>query len=86
MKRYSPEKKRAMQKKMLPPYNISISSLAKSEGISKSTLIRWRKEALTQIKIQHLQNEQTLIYRDKTPSEKNIHEGLQFTIKTIIKI
>lgn len=43
--RYSPERKEAILKKMLPPHNKSISDLAKEEGISEQTLYSWRREA-----------------------------------------
>jgi len=43
--RYSPERKEAVLKKMLPPHNRAISELAREEGISEATLYNWRKEA-----------------------------------------
>ncbi|CDG88627.1 hypothetical protein [Xenorhabdus bovienii] len=46
MKHYPLKLKRTIQKKLLPPYNLSVSLLAKTEGISKTTLNRWRNEAL----------------------------------------
>ncbi|MGJ0638887.1 hypothetical protein [Xenorhabdus bovienii] len=46
MKHYPLKLKRAIKKKLLPPYNLSVSLLAKTEGISKTTLNRWRNEAL----------------------------------------
>jgi len=45
MKRYSPERKEAVLKKMLPPHNRSIPELAQEEGISEATLYNWRKAA-----------------------------------------
>lgn len=42
---YSLERKEAVLKKMLPPNNQSITSLAKEEGISDATLYNWRKQA-----------------------------------------
>ena len=45
---YSQERKESVLKKMLPPANISISALAKQEGISDATLYIWRKEARAQ--------------------------------------
>ena len=42
---YSLERREAVLKKMLPPYNQSISSLAKAEGISEATLYNWRQKA-----------------------------------------
>ncbi len=41
MKHYPLKLKRA-PKKITPPYNLSVSLLAKTEGISKTTLNRWR--------------------------------------------
>ncbi len=42
---YSPERKEAVLKKMLPPNNQSIAQLAKVEGISDATLYNWRSQA-----------------------------------------
>lgn len=43
--RYSPERKEAVLKKMIPPHNRSIKQLAIEEGISEATLYNWRQEA-----------------------------------------
>jgi transposase-like protein len=43
--RYSPERKEAVLRKMMPPHNRSISQLAIEEGISEATLYNWRNEA-----------------------------------------
>ncbi len=43
--RYSPERKEAVLKKMVPPRNRSVKELAAEEGISEATLYNWRKEA-----------------------------------------
>ena len=45
MKRYPPERKEAVLKKMLPPYHGAIAVLAEAEGISEATLYNWRKAA-----------------------------------------
>jgi len=45
MSRYSPERKDAVLKKMLPPHNLPVAELARQEGISDVTLYAWRKEA-----------------------------------------
>ena len=42
---YSPERKEAVLKKMLPPNPRSIVQLAKEEGISEATLYNWRTQA-----------------------------------------
>ena len=42
---YSPERKEAVLKKMLPPNNQSIAQLAKVEGICDATLYNWRSQA-----------------------------------------
>ena len=42
---YSPERKEAVLKKMLPPNNLAIGELAKQEGISEATLYNWRQQA-----------------------------------------
>lgn len=46
--RYSPERKEAVLKKMMPPHNRSIKQLAEEEGISEATLYNWRKQARAQ--------------------------------------
>jgi transposase-like protein len=43
--RYSPERREAVLKKMLPPNNRSIAALAIEEGISDATLYNWRQRA-----------------------------------------
>ena len=42
---YSPERKSAVLKRMLPPNNVAIRQLAHEEGISEATLHKWRSEA-----------------------------------------
>ena len=42
---YSPERKAAVLKRMLPPNTITIRRLSKEEGISEATLHKWRGEA-----------------------------------------
>jgi transposase-like protein len=42
---YSPERKTAVLKRMLPPSNLSVRSLSQEEGISEATLHKWRAEA-----------------------------------------
>ena len=42
---YSPERKEAVLKKMLPPHTRTIPQLAQEEGISEATLYSWRKQA-----------------------------------------
>ena len=46
--KYSSERKEAVLKKMLPPYNRPLSEVAREEGISVGTLYLWRKEARRQ--------------------------------------
>ena len=41
---YSPERKEAVLKKMLPPNHQSIAALAIEEGISDATLYNWRQQ------------------------------------------
>ena len=43
--RYSPERKEAVLRKMMPPHNRTIKELAKEERISEATLYNWRKQA-----------------------------------------
>ncbi len=42
---YSPKRKQAVLKKMLPPNNQAIAEIAKEEGISEATLYNWRTQA-----------------------------------------
>ena len=42
---YSPERKAAVLKRMLPPNNMAIRQLSQEEGISEATLHNWRVEA-----------------------------------------
>lgn len=48
MARYSSERKACILMKLLPPHNMSVSALAKQEGISDATLYNWRREAKKQ--------------------------------------
>jgi transposase-like protein len=43
--RYTPERKKAVLKKMMPPHARPVSQLAIEEGISEATLYKWRQEA-----------------------------------------
>ena len=45
MSRYSPERKDALLRKLLPPVNMSVAELARQEGVSEQTLYNWRKHA-----------------------------------------
>ena len=45
---YPKERRESVLKKMLPPNNLSITALAKEEGISNATLYNWRKQAREQ--------------------------------------
>ena len=47
MKRISPERKAATLAKLLPPYNMTVASVAQMEGISEATLYNWRNQAKT---------------------------------------
>ena len=44
MARYSAERKEAILKKLLPPQNMSVTEVAKIEGVSSKTLYHWRDE------------------------------------------
>jgi len=48
MVRYSPERKAAILKQLLPPHNKTVAEVARSEGISDATLYNWRKQAKQQ--------------------------------------
>jgi transposase-like protein len=41
---YSPERKNAVLKRMLPPNNMAIRQLSKEEGIAEATLHKWRSD------------------------------------------
>ena len=45
MTRYSPERKEAVIKRMMPPENTPVSVLVDETGISDVTLYYWRKQA-----------------------------------------
>ncbi|WP_416221768.1 IS3 family transposase [Shewanella sp. YLB-07] len=45
MARYSYERKEAVLKKLLPPQNMTVTEVARSEGISYQTLYHWRDKA-----------------------------------------
>ena len=42
---YSPERRSAVLKRMLPPNNVAVRQLSREEGISEGTLYMWRAEA-----------------------------------------
>jgi len=44
VKRYSPEFKEAIVRKMMPPENVPIMRLAEESGVSYVTLAKWREE------------------------------------------
>src|SRR5690606_1002213 len=46
MNRYSPERKAAILKKLLPPLNMSVAEVSRQENISGVTLYTWRKQLL----------------------------------------
>jgi transposase-like protein len=48
VRHYSEERKSAVLKKLLPPLNRSVASVAKEEGISTITLYHWRNQARNQ--------------------------------------
>lgn len=46
MNRYSPERKAAILRKLLPPLNMSVAEVSRQENISNVTLYTWRKQLL----------------------------------------
>ena len=42
---YSPERRAAVLKRMLPPNNLPVRHLSQEEGISEATLHKWRAQA-----------------------------------------
>lgn len=51
MKRYSPERREAVLRKMMPPVNMPIAELARESGIAAPTLYNWRKQAKAEGKV-----------------------------------
>ena len=45
MAHYSPERKESVLKKLLPPHNLSVATVAREEGVSEQTLYNWRHQA-----------------------------------------
>ena len=45
MKRYSPERKEAVIRRMMPPENTPVPVLVEETGITDATLYHWRKQA-----------------------------------------
>lgn len=45
MSHYSPERKEAVLKKLLPPHNRTVTEVSAHEGISTATLYNWRTQA-----------------------------------------
>lgn len=43
--KYSPERREAILRKLLPPNNRTVAEVAQEEGISDATLYNWRNEA-----------------------------------------
>jgi transposase-like protein len=48
MPSYADERREAVVAKLLPPRNLSVSEVARQEGISVATIYKWRKEAREQ--------------------------------------
>ena len=48
MSSYSAERKEAILRKLLPPHNKSVASVATEEGMAEQTLYNWRKQAREQ--------------------------------------
>lgn len=45
MAQYSPERIGALLKKLMPPFNMSVSILVRQEVIAEQTLYNWRSQA-----------------------------------------
>ena len=45
MPRYSPERRQSVLTKLLPPQNLSVPQVSRSEGISEQTLYNWLSQA-----------------------------------------
>ncbi|MBF5058496.1 transposase IS3/IS911 family protein [Alcanivorax sp. 521-1] len=48
MKRYSPERKEAVLRKLAPPMSLTVPEVAEAEGISTASLYNWRRQAREQ--------------------------------------
>ena len=48
MPRYSEERKQQILNKLLPPSNMTVAEVARTEGISEQTLYNWREKAKQQ--------------------------------------
>ena len=48
---YSPERKAAVLKRMMPPNTTAIRQLSQEEGISEATLHKWRAEARSKVQL-----------------------------------
>ena len=44
MSHYSPERKEAVLRKLLPPQSLTVTEVSAQEGISTATLYNWRKQ------------------------------------------
>ena len=45
MSHYSPERKEAVLKKLLPPHNRTVTEVSAQEGIATATLYNWRTKS-----------------------------------------
>ncbi|CAM3573789.1 transposase (fragment) [Xenorhabdus nematophila ATCC 19061] len=74
MTRISPERKSAALAKLLPPYNMTVASVAQMEGISEATLYNWRNQAKAEGK--------PVPGADKTPEQWPAEARLAVIIET----
>lgn len=74
MNRYSPERKEAVLKKLLPPHNLSVAELSRQEGISDVTLYTWRKQAI--------ERSEVVSERGKIPSKWSAEAKLAAVVET----
>ncbi len=76
MKLYSAEQKAALMAKMLPPHNLTVSELARQEGIPIGTLYNWRSKAK--------QAGQPMPAKKSTPDNWSAEKKLNTIIETAV--
>lgn len=82
MERISPERKSAALAKLLPPYDMTTTAIALTEGISEATRYNWRNQAnrrgnrhLVQTKLQATARLAVFIETTALSDEVFLHQG-----------
>ncbi len=66
MARYSEERKQQILSKLLPPSNLSVAEVARTEGVGLQTLYNWR-DKVRQHGLTHNYNQQNLKPKKPAP-------------------